>query len=114
MTETQVHGWARDHVEPIGVSDVVYATEHAFGLPRGAIAVSSKAHPTTVLARKIAIYLSRELTPATWQEIGAVVLRDHSTCVQHHKQIRRALMRDDAGQLRTIVGGLREELVGNG
>jgi chromosomal replication initiator protein len=70
---------------------------------------SSSRRQSVVLARSIAVYLSRELTGLSYERIGAGLGgRDHTTMMHSHRKIERRITRDFA--TREAVDELRRIL----
>ncbi|MCA9240479.1 MAG: ATP-binding protein, partial [Planctomycetales bacterium] len=67
-----------------------------YGLPAGSLATSSRKQ-TTVLARAVAIYLMRELTPLSYDQIGRLLGgRDHTTVMHNYRRVEKGLTTDRA------------------
>jgi chromosomal replication initiator protein len=74
---------------------------------------SSSRRQSVVLARSIAVYLSRELAGLSYQRIGAALGgRDHSTIMHSYHKIERQIVRDLA--TRTAIEELRHAVTANG
>lgn len=70
---------------------------------------SSKRLKAVVLPRQIAMYLSRQLTPSSYPEIGdRFGGKDHSTIIHAIRKIEKLMVVDF--QLRTTIENLRKEL----
>jgi len=70
---------------------------------------SKRKTKTVVHPRQIAMYLSRELTDASFPEIGREFGgKDHTTIIHACRQIEKAIKRDDG--LRTTVDSLKDEI----
>jgi len=70
---------------------------------------SSRRPKTIAFPRQVAMYLCRELTSYSLQEIGeAFGGRDHSTIIYGHKLIKRKLLAET--ELRLRVSHLKNEL----
>lgn len=86
-------------------TDIVVRVAKYYGLPKTKL-VSSSRQQTTVLARAVAIYLMRELTPLSYDQIGKLLGgRDHTTVMHNYRRIDRALANDRA--LREAIDELR-------
>jgi chromosomal replication initiator protein len=73
---------------------------------------SSSRRQSVVLARSIAVYLSRELAGISYKRIGAALGgRDHSTIMHSHRKIQRQIARDLT--TRTAIEELRVALAAN-
>ena len=73
---------------------------------------SSSRRQSVVLARSIAVYLSRELAGLSYDRIGAGLGgRDHSTIMHSHRKIERQIARDFA--TRTAIDELRQAVATN-
>jgi chromosomal replication initiator protein len=73
---------------------------------------SSSRQQSVVLARSIAVYLSRELAGLSYQRIGAALGgRDHTTMMHSYHKIERQITRDLA--TRTAIEELRQAVAAN-
>jgi chromosomal replication initiator protein len=73
---------------------------------------SSSRRQSVVLARSIAVYLSRELAGLSYERIGeGLGGRDHSTIMHSHRKIERQIARDFA--TRTAIDELRQAVAIN-
>lgn len=71
---------------------------------------SPKKNKNLVLARQISMFLARELTSASFPDIGNKVGgRDHSTVIYAHNKIKRVMETDKT--LRDILEGIQETLL---
>lgn len=102
--------WALHEVAPIGLAKIVTAIEHAFGLAKSELTDYGRDNPNVILARKLACYLCRDMTGASYPAIGRIVCRDHTTVMAHCEDIREQFAVD--AQLRRIVGKLKEHIRG--
>ena len=65
-----------------------------YGVPRKLLKSSSR-RQSAVLARATVVYLARELTEASYEQIGtALGGRDHTTIMHNYRKIQRDLQRD--------------------
>jgi chromosomal replication initiator protein len=70
---------------------------------------SAKRLKAVVLPRQIAMYLSRQLTPSSYPEIGdRFGGKDHSTIIHAIRKIEKLMIEDF--QLRTTIENLKKEL----
>jgi chromosomal replication initiator protein len=71
---------------------------------------SHKKNKNFVLARQVSMFLAREMTSASFPDIGAKIGgRDHSTVIYAHNKIKKILAMDKT--LRDTVEGIREVLL---
>jgi chromosomal replication initiator protein len=61
------------------VADVQLTCAKFFGVPFTDIISYNRGSGTIMLARKLAMYLARKMTFASWPELGEAFRRDHST-----------------------------------
>lgn len=64
---------------------------------------------SVALARQVAMYLAKELTPMTYKEVGQEFGRDHATVIWAHNAVKR-LSADDPAVAKSLVdirNGLR-------
>jgi len=104
-----------DHVGPAPHSDsctvnaILEATAQQFDLRPDSLLARDR-HPEVSRARKIAMYLARELTDESLPEIGrGFGGRDHTTVLHAVRSVTRDVKRDP--QLATTVDSLRRQLV---
>ena len=91
--------------------DIAAAVARYYRMPLANMRSSSRKQPV-VLARAVAIYLARQVTPLSYDEIGQYFGgRDHSTVMHNHQRIETALPKDHA--LRSAVNELRESISHN-
>ena len=75
-----------------------------YSLPVRTLRSSSRKAPI-VLARAVAIYFARQLTPLSYDEIGRYLGgRDHTTVLHNHRRIEAGLKKDRA--LRSAIEDL--------
>jgi chromosomal replication initiator protein len=92
-------------ITPEDVQDVVAKRFHV----KVAELKSKRRTKTVVHPRQIAMYLCRELTAASFPEIGREFGgKDHTTIIHACRQIEKALEKDNA--LRETLDGLKEEI----
>ncbi|WP_197531613.1 helix-turn-helix domain-containing protein [Posidoniimonas corsicana] len=85
--------------------EIVATVARYYGLPKAKLTSSSR-QKSIVLARAVAIYLTRELTPLSYDQIGKLLGgRDHTTVLHNYRRIERSLPTDRA--LRTALDELR-------
>ena len=94
--------------DPCTVATIIDATATAFGVPRDTLAARDR-RPPVARARKVAMYLARELLGHSLPEIGrAFGRRDHTTVLSAIRGVARELERDP--NLALAVNNLRERL----
>jgi len=92
-------------ITPEDVQDVVAKNFHV----KVAELKSKRRTKTVVHPRQIAMYLCRELTDASFPEIGREFGgKDHTTIIHACRQIEKALEKDNA--LRTKLDNLKDEI----
>ena len=97
------------------MSEIVAIVAKYYGLPQKQLKSSSRKH-AVVQGRATIIYLARELTGASYDEIGrALGGRDHTTIMHNYKKIERDRQRDLAtpGDARRFAPHLAEPLNGH-
>jgi chromosomal replication initiator protein len=78
--------------------DIIAAVARHFGVPQKQLKSSSR-RQSTVTARAVAIYLARELTSSSYDQIGrALGGRDHTTIMHNYRKIDRERTLDAAIQ----------------
>jgi chromosomal replication initiator protein len=91
-----------------GLSEIVDAAAHEFGVERGLLLSSDRRRPVTD-ARQVAMYLARELTAHSFSEIGrGMGNRDHTTAINAVKRVKAGLLTDPV--LRASVQNLMRRL----
>ena len=97
------------HVDPncVSIRAIVEATAYVFGVKPELLASSSRVKQLSV-PRKVAIYLSRELTDNSLQTIGLHFNRDYSTVIASLQNTGKLLESDLVVQAR--VGEIRRML----
>jgi len=71
---------------------------------------SPKKNKNLVLARQISMFLAREMTSASFPDIGAKIGgRDHSTVIYAHNKLKRIMETDKT--LRAIVEEVQETIL---
>ena len=94
--------------EPCGVAEILTATASAFGVTQDSLLARDR-RPDVARARKVAIYLTRDLTTHSLPQIGrAFGNRDHSTVLSALRSAERALTTDP--ELAVTVEKLRQGL----
>lgn len=87
---------------------ILAAAARYYGLSQKMLTSGSR-RQTVVLARAVSIYLARQLTPLSYQEIGrALGGRDHTTILHNYRRIDRGLKKDVA--LRSAIDDLHRSL----
>lgn len=90
------------------VEDVVKVVASKFNI-KIADLKSQKKNKDVVLARQVAMFLSRKMTGASFPDIGSKIGdRDHSTVIYSNNKIRNLLNRD--GALRSVIEDIEETL----
>jgi chromosomal replication initiator protein len=91
------------------LSEIIAIVAKYYSLPQKQLKSSSRKH-AVVQGRATAIYLARELTGASYDEIGrALGGRDHTTIMHNYKKIERERQRDLATQ--EVLDDLRRILL---
>ena len=104
-------GPTRRSAEP-SVEEVLGATAALFGVTANEL-IARDRRPTVARARKVAIYLARELTDKSLPEIGRRLGgRDHSTILAAARSLVGDMERDD--KLADAVDKLKRQLQVNG
>jgi chromosomal replication initiator protein len=94
--------------QDLTVEDVVKVVASKFNI-KIADLKSQKKNKDVVLARQVAMFLSRKITSASFPDIGSKIGgRDHSTVIYSNNKIKNLLTRD--GSLRSIVEDIEETL----
>ncbi|WP_197527545.1 helix-turn-helix domain-containing protein [Posidoniimonas polymericola] len=89
-------------------SDILTVVARYYGLPKTKLTSSSR-QKSIVLARAVAIFLIRELTPLSYDQIGKMLGgRDHSTVLHNYRRIERAQASDRV--LGHALGELRRSI----
>lgn len=108
-------GWAVRAINPVGLFELVEAVCRAFNITERDLVEKRRHKPHVVVARQVISHLARELTIASFPEIGRAIGRDHTCVMQGRKRLIRKLddpdPRHDA--IRSIVIRLRRELAGD-
>ena len=99
---------AIDTPTKLTAGEIVAFVEKNSSLPAGAIA-SAHRQEAFCRARQIATWLCRQLTPATFKEIAAVMGPRHSTAIQSSLVAAEARI-DVEKEFRAEVEGLKERL----
>jgi chromosomal replication initiator protein len=100
---------ARANAQP-GLNEIIRIVARYYALPQKCLKSSSRRR-SAVLARAMIAFLARQLTDATYEEIGrALGGRDHTTIMHNYKKLQRDRQRDlviqeTAEQLRRILVG---------
>jgi len=95
--------------EPCSVATILHATATAFAVPRDTLLARDR-RPPVARARKVAMYLTRELLGQSLPEIGrAFGGRDHTTVLSAVRGVSRELERDPTFAI--AVDNLRAQLL---
>lgn len=73
----------------LSVEQVQIACARFFGVPFVDIISYNRGSYSVMMARKVAMYLCRKLTFASWPELGTAFRRDHSTILVVSKRVER-------------------------
>lgn len=91
------------------LADIVDAVCEYYGIPKSVLTSASRKQ-STVFARAVAIYLARELTPLSYDQIGRRLGgRDHTTVLHNYRRIAGAVAGDRA--LQSALGELRHSIL---
>lgn len=94
------------------LAEIVAVVARYYALPVRQLRSSSRKAPI-VLARAVAIYFARQLTPLSYDEIGKYLGgRDHTTVLHNYRRIEKGLTRDRA--LRSAIDDLHRRIGANG
>ncbi len=90
------------------LADIAAVVARYYSMPLRQLRSSSRKAPI-VLARAVAIYLARQLTPLSYDEIGRYLGgRDHTTVMHNHNRINKQLPKERA--LRSAIDDLLRKL----
>ncbi|QDT67104.1 Chromosomal replication initiator protein DnaA [Planctomycetes bacterium MalM25] len=90
------------------LSDIAGVVARYYSMPLRQLRSSSRKAPI-VLARAVTIYLARQLTPLSYDEIGRYLGgRDHTTVMHNYNRINKRMPSDRA--LRSAIGDLLRKL----
>lgn len=90
------------------LADIAGVVARYYSMPLRQLRSSSRKAPI-VLARAVTIYLTRELTPLSYDEIGRYLGgRDHTTVMHNYNRINKRMPSDRA--LRSAIGDLLRKL----
>lgn len=89
----------REAVQPQDVPDmsarcVLVVTRH-YGLSMRHIVGASRTSLVS-LPRRVLVYLLRQVAGMSWDDIGAMLRRDHTTCIYNHGVVKRDMGADPA------------------
>ena len=110
INQQLAHAFLSDERRPTSppLRDIAGAVAKYYGMPVSKMRSSTRKQPI-VLARAVAIFLAREFTPLSYDEIGRFFGgRDHTTIMHNHQRIDSALGSDHA--LRAAVNELRQTI----
>lgn len=82
-----------DADRPLGVTEIIERSAASFGFETEDVCGPSRRQPL-VLARQVAMYLTRELTDLSLPKIGAEFGRDHTTVMHAVDKIKRLIQTD--------------------
>ncbi|MGL4511926.1 MAG: helix-turn-helix domain-containing protein [Lacipirellulaceae bacterium] len=92
------------------IATITSTVARYYALPVREVRSSSRKQPV-VLARAVAIYVARELTPLSYEELGRYFGgRDHTTVMHNYQRITQRLPKDRA--LRSAIEDVRRSLGG--
>lgn len=104
--EQFLHEDRADHSPPL--REICRLVAKYYGVTQKMLTSASRKQ-TVVLARAVAIYLARQMTPLSYQEIGRVLGgRDHTTIMHNARRIETGLVKDRA--LQSTVDELRRSI----
>ncbi|MEM6655569.1 MAG: helix-turn-helix domain-containing protein, partial [Planctomycetota bacterium] len=90
------------------LKEILAAAARYYGVTQKMLTSASR-RQTVVLARAVAVYLARRLTPLSYQEIGrSLGNRDHTTILHNYRRIENSLPKDRP--LRSAVEELQRQI----
>ncbi len=99
----------REEKREITIEEIVKAAAGKFNIKIADIR-SPKKNKNLVLARQVSMFLAREMTSASFPDIGTKIGgRDHSTVIYAHNKIKKVMESDKA--LRDIIEEVQETLL---
>ncbi|HOI81620.1 MAG: chromosomal replication initiator protein DnaA [Thermovirgaceae bacterium] len=113
VTVDNASRWLKDLIRrssrgQITIELIQQVTAESFGIPVSSLS-GNKRTSEIALARQVAMYLSRDMTGTTLQQIGyAFNRKDHTTVIHACKKIEESLRKDS--RIKSIVENLREKL----
>jgi chromosomal replication initiator protein len=113
VTVENASRWLKDLIRrssrgQITIELIQQVTAESFGIPVSSLS-GNKRTSEIALARQVAMYLSRDMTGTTLQQIGyAFNRKDHTTVIHACKKIEESLRKDS--RIKSIVENLREKL----
>jgi chromosomal replication initiator protein len=113
VTVDNASRWLKDLIRrssrgQITIELIQQVTAESFGIPVSSLS-GNKRTSEIALARQVAMYLSRDMTGTTLQQIGyAFNRKDHTTVINACKKIEESLRKDS--RIKSIVENLREKL----
>lgn len=76
---------------PSRADDIIAAVSRETGVSRDAILAPTRSGREVAWARMASIYITRELTGASWSELGRIFGRDRTTTRHAHQTVSSAL-----------------------
>ncbi len=110
QTAQQALGETLRPTRVMSVDDIIAVTARHFALAVAEIMGRGRSREVA-LARQVAMYLARELTPCSLPQIGLAFGRDHTTAMHGIDKIAALFEKDDA--LRRLVLEIKTELYGS-
>lgn len=99
----------REEKREITIEEIIKAAAGKFNIKIADIR-SPKKNKNLVLARQVSMFLAREMTSASFPDIGAKIGgRDHSTVIYAHNKIKKVMETDKA--LRDVIEEVQETLL---
>lgn len=99
----------REEKREITIEEIIKAAAGKFNIKITDIR-SPKKNKNLVLARQVSMFLAREMTSASFPDIGAKIGgRDHSTVIYAHNKIKKVMETDKA--LRDVIEEVQETLL---
>jgi chromosomal replication initiator protein len=99
----------REEKREITIDEIIKAAASKFNIKIADIR-SPKKNKNLVLARQISMFLAREMTSASFPDIGAKIGgRDHSTVIYAHNKIKKGMETDQT--LRDIIEEIQETIL---
>ena len=96
----------------INISMIVDSVRRRFGVRSNDLMGKGRARAIS-LPRQVCMYLARELTQQSLEEIGnSIGGRDHTTVIHAVRAVRRQM--DESEPFRAMIEELRQELLGGG
>ena len=113
VTVENASRWLKDLIRrssrgQVTIDLIQQVTAESFGIPVSSLS-GNKRTSEIALARQVAMYLSRDLTGTTLQQIGyAFNRKDHTTVIHACRKIEESIKKDP--NMKGMVDNLREKL----